>query len=221
MHPLLFLALFLATRLSLHILRLPFAPWIGPFCTPIALTLPWPRSWKPFADGSILVISQLYSAVYVIAGCDLHNEALWNERCVPEQCWNVLGAAVVGLMFVGLVIWERGRTWDLVVKALQCSRLESYCGSWEMNISRACGVMDIGLVLLYLLSPPGGSAKEFPDNPWWNFWSSFSYRGHNRLQPLQTQCRTHPSVNKPNNFQLTTLDPQRISRYIFSYSRFH
>jgi len=110
MHPFLFLASFLVTRLYTHIVKLPFAPWISTFCIPIALTLPWSRNWKSCADGVLLVMSQLYSAVYVIAGCDLHKgEGLWNRDCIVKECGNVLGAAVIGLVFVGLVIWERGR----------------------------------------------------------------------------------------------------------------
>jgi len=48
--------------------------------------------------------------VYVIAGCDLHKGgSFWNKNCVVKECGNVLGAAGVGLVFVGLVLWERGR----------------------------------------------------------------------------------------------------------------
>jgi len=114
MHPLLFLTLFLTIRLAISILGLPFAPWIGTFCIPIALNLPWLRSWKGFADGAFLVTSQLYSAVYVIAGCDLHKgDGFWNAKCVVRECVNVLVAAMVGLVFVGLVIWERGKRMEV------------------------------------------------------------------------------------------------------------
>lgn len=107
MYPLVFLCLFLCVRLATHFLDVPFAPWAGAFCVLLSLTLPWPREFKVYFDAVVLVMSQFYSAVYVIGGCDLHSDGLWNDQCVVKQCLNVLIAAVVNLVFVAWVGYER------------------------------------------------------------------------------------------------------------------